>query len=98
MIRSGKSGEDFPRLLPRMQKTPPQRGYWEDSPAFLPGKKSGGGCHAPSLPSFPSDNAMGALGGLSAPFLLKKAMASSTEKISQNYTQRQTVREVRINA
>ena len=45
---------------------------------------------------FPSDNAIGALGGLSAPFLLKKDMAFSTEKISQNYTQRQTVREVQI--
>ena len=97
MIRSGKSGEDCPRFLPRMQKTPLQRGYWEDSPAFLPEKKSGGGCHAPSLPSFQNDNAMGASGGLSAPFLSEKDMASSTERISQNYTKRQTVREVRTN-
>ena len=35
--------------------------------SFPSREKSGGGCHAPSLPSFQSK--MGALGGLSAPFL-----------------------------
>ena len=42
-IKNGKSGEDSPRLLPRMQKTLLERGNGENSPAFLPEKKVGEG-------------------------------------------------------
>ena len=67
----GSAGrEDFPRLLPRMQKTPLQRGYGEDSCILSTEKLAEGGMLL--LFSHLSRATRGALGGLSAPFLSEK--------------------------
>ena len=58
-------GEDFPRLLPRMQKTPLQRGYGEGSCILSPEKLAEGSMLL-------SRATIGVLGGLSAPCLSEK--------------------------
>ena len=76
-------GEDFPRLLPRMQKTPLQWGYGEDSCILSTEKLAEGGTLL--LFSHLSRATIGHWEDSLLPSSPSKTMASSTERISQNY-------------
>ena len=90
-------GEDFPRLLPRMQKTPLQWGYGEDSCILSTEKLAQGGMLL--LFSHLSRATIGALGGLSAPFLSEKDNGFFyREDQSELYQEYKAVGTVLINA